>query len=246
MTAPNRINVVLMIAAIGGATSIWMVQDRKAERLRSENKLLHRQLDRLIPLESENVRLSNIVAEAEASRSNRQLLDLLRLRNEVGMLRRQTNELHELQEQIERLKSLAAANAPAGTLNTNAPTQPLAVYPKEAWGNVGYDTPEKAFQTLNWAALNGDLSTIRAALTAEMQQDFDTAIQNITASGFANQIKAEFNDKSEVRILSKYEATDHLIILEVADGKSPSGEQGSRDKLVYQYIDGQWKLAADH
>lgn len=163
------------------------------------------------------------------------------------MLRRQTNELRQLQEQYERLKSIAVdSDASDLQITTPSTNQPMAVYPKEAWQYVGYDTPENAFQSLNRAALDGDLSAIRAALTTEMQKDFDKEFQTKTASELADEIKKSFSNKSGVRILSKNIVTDNLIVLEVDDTEAASGGQDRRDKLVFQFIDGAWKLAADH
>lgn len=234
--------VVAIVLAIG---VFWTRQRQENALLRRDNESLTRQLKRIEHLEIENGSRSNQVADADATISKQQLLDLLRLRNEVGMFRRQTNELRQMQEHLEHLKSAAIATAATGSLNTNAPTAPLAVYPKTSWGNVGYSTPENAFQTLNWAALSGDFATIRAAMTSEMQRDFDKQVKD-NEVGLAEEIKETFINKSEVRILSKNEVTDKLVVLEVDDKASASGKQGSSDKLVFQLIDGAWKLAADH
>lgn len=245
MIGSKWVKALIAVAVLIAMGMLWLGQQRENARLHRENESLARQVEQLEWREGERNSPSNQVAQTGASDTNPQLLELLRLRNEVGMFRRQTNELRQMQEQFEQLKSVAAGAA-AVSPSTNMPAQPLAVYPKESWGDVGYSTPENAFQTLNWTALNGDLNAIRVALTTEMQKDFDKEFQKKTASQLAEEIKNSFNKKSGVRILSKNEVTDHLVVLEVADAESASGGQGDRDKLVFQLIDGVWKLAADH
>lgn len=249
MSTAKWIKVAITVAVISGAASLWMVQRQTQIRLRAENQSLHRQLERMAQLETDNAQLSNIVAHADGSRPNQQLMELLRLRNEVGMLRRQTNELQKLRELGERLQAaIQAGNAAQASQNTNSPStaKPLAVYPKASWAFAGYATPEDAIQSLIWAAANGNLETMRASLTSEMQKDFAKQFNDKSESEVAGDLKNQHNKSTEVRILTKDQVTDDLVVLGVSDDEQVAGVANSPTKLVFQRIDGQWKLASGH
>ena len=82
-----------VITAIVTATAIpfWM-QHRSVIRLREENKSLQEQTERLAGLSADNERLSNLLANASRPVAADQLSELLKLRSEVGGLRRQSAE----------------------------------------------------------------------------------------------------------------------------------------------------------
>src|SRR4029079_17567361 len=77
--------------------------------------------------------------------STRQLGELLRLRSEVGLLRKESQELA-------RLRSATAPSAPG--------SQPQAYVPAAAWANVGADKPEAAIQTFFWAGKQRDTNVV--------------------------------------------------------------------------------------
>src|SRR5205085_7848475 len=74
--------------------------------------------------------------------------ELMRLRGEVGLLRKESQELARL-----RTEKTRSANA-AKTLLTNP-----KLLPAQAWADVGMDTPAASLQTFFWAARheNSDL-----------------------------------------------------------------------------------------
>lgn len=236
----------LVAVPVAGALGVlgWLgwEQRRALDGLRQENKSLQQQLVRLSELERDNQRLSNLVAQAEGTKSNQPLLELLRLRNEVGFLRRQTNEFQQAQEELVRLRTTVAARGGADAGATNVSQEPLAVYPKDQWQFVGSDTPENSFQSLNWAALNGDLGTLKSNLTQEAQKDFAKAFENKSEAEIRAQLTQIFSEKVEARILSKEVINDNLVVLGVSDGRGTD----SVDKLVFQRIDGQWRFVTDH
>jgi RNA polymerase sigma factor (sigma-70 family) len=82
------------LVSIGAATAL-VVQHQTQEKLRVENESLRQQIAQL---ETDNETLSNRVVPAPDSKSlpEGQFNELLRLRGQVGVLRRQTNELGKL------------------------------------------------------------------------------------------------------------------------------------------------------
>jgi len=101
---------LLSAVAIAGVATPLVVQQRAQSRLSDRNAELGRQVDQLA---HENARLSNLVARAAETRtlSQDQLRELMKLRGEVGFLRKQTNELDTLRQDIRRLQSAQAGPA---------------------------------------------------------------------------------------------------------------------------------------
>lgn len=248
MSAAKWIKVVVTVGVFTGAASLWMVQRQTQVRLRAENQSLQRQLERMAHLEADYAQLSNVVAQADGSRSNQQLMELLRLRNEVGMLRRQTNELQKLREQSGQLPAAIQADHEAqASQTTNSPfaTKPLAVYPKASWAFAGYATPEDAFQSLIWAASIGDVKLLLASCTADWQKEFAKKFESESENKASEEIKS-INQNVEIRILTKDAISDNLIAFGVSGNEEPGGGENRQDKLVFQRVDGQWKLADGH
>ena len=110
---------MLSAVVLAGVATPLAVQQRAQTRLRERNVELGRQVDQLA---HENARLSNLVARAEETRtlSQDQLRELMKLRGEVGLLRRQTNELEKLQQENRRLQ--------AGQTNATQNSQPSTTY----------------------------------------------------------------------------------------------------------------------
>ena len=119
-----KLGVISAVVAAGVATPVVM-QYRSQARLRDENQSLRQQVDQLTQLQSENERLSNLVAQANNDRlSKDQLSELMKLRGEVGLLRRQTNELGKLKEENRRLQtSLAGSKQNAQPETTYTPEE---------------------------------------------------------------------------------------------------------------------------
>jgi hypothetical protein len=96
---------------LAGVAVLLVAQHRSEARLRAENEALQQQV---AGLQAENESRTNPAAAARPSLTDEQLSELLRLRNEVGMLRRGTNDLERLRLENSRLRP-AAANAAPGS-----------------------------------------------------------------------------------------------------------------------------------
>src|SRR5690242_13842288 len=116
-----KAGIVAAVAVAGVATPLAM-QHQTQTRLRAENQSLRQRVD---DLAGENARLSNPAAPANSSQlSKDQLSELMKLRGEVGLLRRQTNELGRLWEENRRLQaSLARATQNAGQSQIDSATE---------------------------------------------------------------------------------------------------------------------------
>lgn len=115
MTATQiKLGFSALVAA--GVTTAFIIQHQAQARLREENQSLQQQVVRL---QKGNEDLSSQIAGLNDSKkmSDEQFNELLRLRGEVGMLRRRTNELGTAQATLEN--SLVQAEMP----QSNSPAQ---------------------------------------------------------------------------------------------------------------------------
>ncbi len=94
--------LVLFVAAL------VFIQQQTQSRLREKDELLQQQSEQLAQLAAENERLSNTLAQATAAEQAAQTSELLRLRSEVGQLRKQTSEVARLREENRRLQAAKA------------------------------------------------------------------------------------------------------------------------------------------
>jgi len=92
---------IISAVVIAGAAIPFAVQERSQTRLRADNRALRRQVDQLT---ADNDRLSNLLTQANSSGSlpKEQLSELMKLRGEVGLLRKHTNQLGKLGEENRR------------------------------------------------------------------------------------------------------------------------------------------------
>jgi prepilin-type processing-associated H-X9-DG protein len=95
------------------------LQRQAQEKLRAEDESLRQQIAQL---KADNENLSNAAAQAKSSQSlpDEQFTELLKLRGEVGVLRRQTNELGKLRQENQQLQ---AAQGKAESQQSNADAQ---------------------------------------------------------------------------------------------------------------------------
>jgi chorismate mutase len=89
----TKLKITLIIATVAMSLAVTSILHRNAQAKSRENDVtLHRQDEQIAGLVAEQERLSNQIAEAKSS-TNSQLSELARLRSQVQVLQKQTNEL---------------------------------------------------------------------------------------------------------------------------------------------------------
>ncbi len=97
---------------VAGVATPFVLQQQTQNRLRTQNDSLRAQVAQIPQLEAEDARLSNLVSETKSSLPNGQMDELVRLRAQVGDLKRQ---LAEATQATARLKQQAKDDAQAAT-----------------------------------------------------------------------------------------------------------------------------------
>ena len=129
---------------VAGAVTALVVQQQSQARLRGENESLQQQIAQL---QAANAGLSNrITAIGEASQlPAEQYTELMKLRGEVGVLRRQLDEFR---------RKLQNAGVRVSSLNTNSPALQIHIKarfltgPKDVLAGFGMDGPTRCIGVL--------------------------------------------------------------------------------------------------
>jgi len=213
--------------ALAGLATIIVLQYLANVRLRAENELLQQEARQLPQLAVENEHLSNLLEQASGPRAAAQETtnELLRLRNEVRLLRSQTNELGRLR--AENSRSVAGPDVPE--------VPPQDIFRKESWAPVGLGRPEATLQTWHWALLKGDATSISNCFSSpEDQARFTKSFEGISEA----QRAARMADITGYRIIGQSNQPNGQV--EVGfyyDGR------GIYRSIRFEPVGNEWKLA---
>jgi RNA polymerase sigma factor (sigma-70 family) len=224
-----KLSLFGVVVAAGVATPVVM-QHQAQLKLRAENQALQQQVDQLAQFRAENDRLSNLVVQAKSQPlSDEQFHELIKLRGEVGGLRRQQKELEKLRAQL-----TASQSAPAPKPVTSAPVQD---FPKESWAFAGYASPEATLQSWTWAMSKGDKQAMLACLTPERQKEWGKLFEGKTDSELAAEGISGSSKITGYQILNRIPISEDEVLLEAGMNGDKNGH-----KLKLKKIGGEWKV----
>ena len=220
-----KIGILSSLVAIGLAT--WLVRQHEFQNeLRRENRALQEQVNGFTQLAVDHQTNS-----AAQSFSNAETSELLRLRNEVGRLRDQSNELANLRA------ALATEQKVQNIKPSFTPTRSEAI-PKGAWTNAGYATPEAAFQTICFAMSKGDVQTYLNSLGPEQQTNMLKMFQTKSEAEIAAGQMAEMEPVNDFQVVGKIEVGEDQVQMLV----HTAGED-LNTIFIMTNIYGSWKFA---
>jgi hypothetical protein len=154
----------LLVAGVAAPLAVW----RHAQAVwHGQDELFREQAGRLAGLSAENQRLSDLVAQAKGpSLADGPHRELLKLRGEIGLLRRIAGEADELRAMNRQLK--AAGTNSGRELPARPPDAAiLARWPKAQLAFAGYADPASALQTALCAMSRGDTNLLAASVTPD-------------------------------------------------------------------------------
>ena len=136
----TKAKISAVSAVVAGLAVYSVIQHRAQVKLGEENQALRQQVE---SLQAESAQLANQPAPAVSPPAlpEDQVMELLRLRGEVGLLRRQTNELGKQAAQARKPAPLKEP-PPSAALPEDYPKTPNAATQGifEAWGRGDWDT----------------------------------------------------------------------------------------------------------
>ena len=220
------------IFAIAVIAVLCGMQYQARLQLRDQADSLQEQLRRLAQLEIDNIRLSNIVAQANTPLSEAQLTELQRLREQLELLRHQTNQVQNLRGEITRLR-IALSNARKAASGDSPPdVPPEDIYPKDSWKFAGYDTPEATVQSVVWAINEGDQDSYMDGLSSDLRDQMQSQLAD---GSFADTGPLELSNASGFRIIDRDPFSDSEEIITIY----LDGDQGEVS-LVLDKTDNGW------
>ena len=228
-----KLGIISAVVVAGVATPL-VIQRQAQVKLRTANQSLRQQVGQLAQLKAQNERLSSLLAQANSAQSlpKDQLSELMRLRGEVGILRRQTNEL--------RMLRTAHNEDP---LTAASPSEAAAI-PKESWAFVGYTTPETALQSVAWAMSKGDVKTFLASLSPETKNEYVQRFEGKTESEIAILLSEEISRLSALRLDRKKASLESEVAFVLYSEERDDGTTKAKDEAVmtFKKIGSEWKL----
>ena len=154
---------------VASVTVPFAIRHRAQAQWQADAQLISLQTQRLAELSAQRQRLSNQVAQAEnPTFSNEQFRELLRLRGEIGPLRRAAGELENLRAENRLLVSAGGrADFQPQPASQPVPQTFQAYWPKNELAFAGYADPAAALQTALWSMSRGNPAALAASVTPE-------------------------------------------------------------------------------
>ncbi|MDX1953218.1 MAG: hypothetical protein SFY81_13635 [Verrucomicrobiota bacterium] len=223
----KKTTLAIIVTLSVAITTPLMVQQQAISKLKSENQALLEQVSNLALL---NTMTSNRLAQAtgQSESAKNQMNELMRLRNEVALLRSRSN----LPSDKPSLASLPARNEMPSNFGPSI-EQPI---PRDLWAFSGYGTPEAALQSVMWAMSNGDLQTMLASMTAEGREAFKRQNENKSEAEMSELLIEESKAVSALRPDRKKSQSDTEVIFTLAVKEEDNGNERFRDEAVARFI----------
>jgi RNA polymerase sigma factor (sigma-70 family) len=106
-------------------------------------------------------------------------------------------------------------------------------FPRSSWAFAGYANPESALQSCIWAAGNGDVATLLAGFTPDMQKQF----AGRPAQVLTDKDRANFAQMTGYVILDKQELAENKVMFDVdAEGLNET------QKVFIERIGSEWRF----
>jgi hypothetical protein len=240
MTKPRFVLIGLLL--IGGAAVPWLIQ--RQSNIKTINSL-QTQLDQLTQQRTGDESSSNQIAQAVTPVPNDQTSELLKLRNEVNLLRKQTNELSKLRAENRQARSDLASRKhqgePSLTAGDLVPVQSLAF--------AGYATPEATFQSAISSLAQGDTKFLESFMPERREKEEQDRAGKSEAE--LAKVTAHFA-ASNVQILDSRVSPDgdeaELVVYLATEFGDAEKRQKENEMVAFRMkrIAGEWKIYSEH
>ena len=234
----TKLKAGIISLVVAGVGSSFVIQHQAQVKLREENVSLRLQVEQLAQMTAENELLSIRIEQERASRSlsNDQRNELMRLRREVGELRKQ--------QQAHDTARTAAGSQGAPTAEAASEAVSLQTIPRESWAFVGYATPENALQSVVWAMSRGDLSSFLAGLSPETQRAYANRFEGKTQAEIATRLNEDIGQLPALRLDRKKVSGDDAVTFVLYSEERDNGTTKTRDEAVmtFKIVGSEWKL----
>lgn len=223
----------LLGAAMVGVFAIWFAIEHKARlKLADEQRGLEQQVGQMLAW---NQPLSNPLVQPVPTRSlpEHASRELLRLRGQVGVLRRQAQDLEGIRSENRRAHAALESASTAGKATAD-------YWPRTSWAFAGFASPEACLQSSIWASDSGDLKSLLAGATGEMRKMVEHDLEGQSEEEASIRAKDQVFNLECVRVLNREVQAEDAVVLTAAF-EERTGTNIS--KLLLKKIGNDWKLA---
>lgn len=237
---PDHALAHAILPAMVAGLAIWLAVEHRARLERAgEHQALEQQLQQMADLAARNEQLSNRLAQLSAPEplSPDQLMELLHLRGEVGVLSRQQSDLDKAREENRQVHAVLARCLKTLTETNAAATADY--WPQSSWTNSGHGSPEAALQTTFWAGYNGDLTNFFSSFTDDALTNFLTEYKGKSNAEASVQLADETYYLQSIQILGREAPDDNTVVFTV---ELESGDGFQTAQMVMKKIGGEWRF----
>ena len=237
----NIASVAGIAIVIGLAVAIVFEHQRQRE-LGREHQTLEQRLEEMARLAGSNEPLSNMLAEANSRHSMNDdgSHELLRLRGQVSVLRQQTKELETVRAENRQAHATLENSFKNAAVPKAAATADY--WPQDSWAFKGFGSADAALQSSLWAANNGDLKTLLASSTGELQKMIADDLKDKSEAEASARAMDEVMGIKSIRVVNR-EARDDDTVIITAEFEGPVPTESQTQKLLLKKIGSEWKVA---
>jgi hypothetical protein len=235
MTATKLKTAAVAALILAGAGTPLVIQHQTVNKLRGENQALTEQREENAALREENQRIADLLSKSKSAsaRPQSEFLELMRLRGEVGLLRKESQALAKLRAERSGQGRSKEEEQKNGTTRT--------VLRAEEWANVGMDTPDAALQTFFWAARHKDSDLVGQLIRWQKDAtvpDFN-GLEEIVTSLIPGSLRYA-GELDSMTFLGSTNLNDGTARIQVELAPSP-GKPPSQQEIQLVQEDGLWK-----
>jgi hypothetical protein len=202
---------------------------------------LEQQLNQMAGLAAQNEQWSNRLAQMSAPEplSREVLMELLRLRGEAGVLRRQQADLDQAREVNRQIH--AVLDRCLQTLTETNAKATADYWPQDSWMNSGYASPEASLQSILWAGANGDVTNFLAHIaTNDAPEDWVKNFNGESEAEASVRLADDTYNLKSVQILDREAPDDRTVVFTV---ELEMQNDFQTVQMVMKETGGEWKFA---
>src|SRR5277367_5321140 len=229
----------LLIAMVAGLAIALAAEHRLRLRLAVEHLALEERCNGMPELLALNgqLQMSNRLGAAEAPDQlpPDQLMELLRLRSEIGGLQHKLDQARD-----ENRQAHTALEKFRKTMNgTNEQATP-DYWPQGAWANAGRASPEAALKSLLWAGYNGDLTNFLAGVAeGDAREALAKQFSGKSDAEAALRLADDTAGVKSIQILESEATDDNTVVLTV---ELENNDSFQTVRMVMTLAGGDWKF----
>jgi hypothetical protein len=237
-----KVSTILAVA-LASVVLLLVTVRRYESRLNGSEEQLRQYATQVADLKSQNSRLSKQIGSAAnwKLRSEKDLVELMKLRSEVGQLREERKKWLAQEAQAKTNGVLAAAIPQASIRPVMVGTNLL---PRDAWEYAGYQTPADALESVAWAMKTGDVDAYLASLTPDAAEATEKAFDGLSDAEITTMLENQIEGLDSLPLDQVRTISDNEMSFVLYTEDSTDGKVSTHDEAVATFVNvnGEWRF----